>query len=437
MQFKKIKIEEWRQFKNIDIDFHPKITIITGANGAGKTTILKILSQHYGWHTNLLATPKIAPDTGVTKYLTGIYKPFKSPEALHANDNYQNNHINIQLNPHPNGQFNIMGRVTYGNDISSEISIPIESGVQYSIQIHNQQPVTGLHINSHRPIQTYQQIASIPTYTIGAEQAYSSYIQEVMQKHNGSYSQFSPTYRMKESIISMATFGPGNSNVQGNSELARLFMEFKRVLSSILPPSIGFRDINVRIPDVVLITDSGEFVIDAASGGLMSLIDLSWQIFLYSQNKTDFVVTIDEPENHLHPSMQRSILRRLSQAFPSAQFIVVTHSPFIVSSVKDSNVYVLKYTEDRPIESSEFIGGQVTSLKLDLDGKAATANEILRDVLGVPVTLPEWAENDLEVITNEFTGKPITAENLNAMRSALANAGLSEYFPDALKKIAG
>lgn len=149
------------------------------------------------------------------------------------------------------------------------------------------------------------------------------------------------------------------------------------------------------------------------------------------------MVTIDEPENHLHPSMQRSILRRLSHAFPSAQFIVVTHSPFIVSSVKDSNVYVLKYTENRSIESSEFIGGQVTSLKLDLDGKAATANEILRDVLGVPVTLPEWAENELEVITNEFTGKPITAENLNAMRIALTDAGLSEYFPDALKKIAG
>ncbi|MFL1399228.1 AAA family ATPase, partial [Acinetobacter baumannii] len=62
----------------------------------------------------------------------------------------------------------------------------------------------------------------------------------------------------------------------------------------------------------------------------MSIIDLAWQIFLYSHDKDEFVVTIDEPENHLHPSMQRSLLNDFVKAFPKAQFIVVTHSPFIV-----------------------------------------------------------------------------------------------------------
>lgn len=203
-----------------------------------------------------------------------------------------------------------------------------------------------------------------------------------------------------------------------------------------MPPTIGFKDISVRIPDVVLVTDSGEFVIDAASGGLMSIIDLSWQIFLFSQNKDDFVVTIDEPENHLHPSMQRSILRRLSDAFPKAQFIVVTHSPFVVSSVRDSAVYALKYIEEISKDSTEFSKSQVSSIKLDLDKKASTANEILRDVLGVPVTLPEWAESDLKNITTEFCNKPITEHNLIALREALSSAGLSEYLPDALKAIA-
>lgn len=415
MQFKSLRIQGWRQFNDVDIDFHPRLTIITGSNGVGKTTLLRILSQHYGWNNNLLATPKISSDSGVVRYVNDLF------ERLLSNNSTPKNYI---------------GTLQYGSGVTAQIAVPDEAGVQYSIQIHNQQPVVGLHINSHRPVQNYQQINSIPTNSIGAEQAYSSYFNEVMQKYQGSYTQYSPTYRMKESIISMATFGPGNANVQGNPVLAKLFIDFKAILSKVLPPAIGFKDISVRIPDVVLITDTGEFVIDAASGGLMSIIDLSWQIFLFSQSKDDFAVTIDEPENHLHPSMQRSIMGRLADAFPKAQFIVVTHSPFVVSSVRESSVFALKYADENKTESGEFVGSRVSSVKLDLDTKAASASEILRDVLGVPVTLPEWAESDLKIIAEEFSGKPITESTINSLREALRRSGLSEYLPDALKIIA-
>ena len=416
MLFKNLKIQGWRQFKDIDIDFHPRITIITGANGAGKTTLLRILSQHFGWSIYQLATPKISSSDGGIRYLTGILK---------------------RLTPRTDGAHqNSIGTLDYDNGVTAQIVVPEQASVQYNIQLHNQQPVVGLHINSHRSVQNYQQITSIPTNAMGAEQAYSNYFNEVMQKYHGSYTQSSPTYKMKEAIISMATFGPGNANVQGNPILAKLFLDFKHILGKLLPATIGFKDISVRIPDLVLITDSGEFVIDAASGGLMSIIDLSWQIFLFSQNKEKFTVTIDEPENHLHPTMQRSILGRLSDAFPNAQFIVVTHSPFVVSSVRDSAVYALKYVAESSIEGAEFSKNKVSSMKLDLDKKASTANEILRDVLGVPVTLPEWAEKDLNSITMDFCSKPITELNIHALRVALNDAGLSEYFPDALKAIA-
>ena len=42
MKFKNLNIEEWKQFKNLDIDLHNQLTILTGANGAGKTTILNL-----------------------------------------------------------------------------------------------------------------------------------------------------------------------------------------------------------------------------------------------------------------------------------------------------------------------------------------------------------------------------------------------------------
>lgn len=67
---------------------------------------------------------------------------------------------------------------------------------------------------------------------------------------------------------------------------------------------------------------------------------------MYDNERGDsFLVIVDEIENHLHPSMQRSILPNLVKAFPSAQFIVTTHSPFVVNSVIDSSVYALKYND--------------------------------------------------------------------------------------------
>ena len=68
----------------------------------------------------------------------------------------------------------------------------------------------------------------------------------------------------------------------------------------------------------------------------MTIIDLAWRLYMFSKMNPEFVVTIDEPEDHLHPIMQRTLMRRLLRTFPSAQFIIATHSPFMVASVKDS-----------------------------------------------------------------------------------------------------
>src|SRR6266478_3710575 len=54
--FKQLTIASWRQFELVELDFHPRLTVITGANGSGKTTILHLLSQHYEWQIPFVNT---------------------------------------------------------------------------------------------------------------------------------------------------------------------------------------------------------------------------------------------------------------------------------------------------------------------------------------------------------------------------------------------
>src|SRR5699024_3796640 len=78
MKFKNLQIQEgWQQFSSIDIDFHPRLTVLTGANGAGKTTLLRFLGKHFGYSYASLLTP------GVEKEGSGIiYKAKKLIKTL-------------------------------------------------------------------------------------------------------------------------------------------------------------------------------------------------------------------------------------------------------------------------------------------------------------------------------------------------------------------
>ncbi|MFO0644917.1 MAG: AAA family ATPase [Polyangiales bacterium] len=55
------------------------------------------------------------------------------------------------------------------------------------------------------------------------------------------------------------------------------------------------------------------------------------------------LLLIDEAENHLHPSWQKSLLPNVREVFPNLQIIAATHSPFVVASVRDARVYVCHY----------------------------------------------------------------------------------------------
>ena len=54
------------------------------------------------------------------------------------------------------------------------------------------------------------------------------------------------------------------------------------------------------------------------------------------------IVLIDEIETHLHLELQKRILKLLTTVFPNIQFIITTHSPFILSSLENTVIYDLE-----------------------------------------------------------------------------------------------
>ena len=62
--------------------------------------------------------------------------------------------------------------------------------------------------------------------------------------------------------------------------------------------------------------------------------------------KTPGIVLIDEFDLYLHPRWQQHLLDDFQKAFPNIQFIVTTHSPFLIQSVRTKNLITLDGVND-------------------------------------------------------------------------------------------
>jgi predicted ATP-binding protein involved in virulence len=63
------------------------------------------------------------------------------------------------------------------------------------------------------------------------------------------------------------------------------------------------------------------------------------------------IILIDEIDLHLHPKWQRTVINKLSEHFPKAQFIATSHSPLIVQAAQDknANIVVCRKEDDKVI----------------------------------------------------------------------------------------
>lgn len=85
------------------------------------------------------------------------------------------------------------------------------------------------------------------------------------------------------------------------------------------------------------------------------VLDLAYRSYLLNRNNPKEaigIVLVDEIDLHLHPSLSLEVVERLTQIFPHLQFIITTHSPLVVTSLKvegnRNQVLRLVYGEKKP-----------------------------------------------------------------------------------------
>ncbi len=95
------------------------------------------------------------------------------------------------------------------------------------------------------------------------------------------------------------------------------------------------------------------FGFDELSDGYSSVIHIVSDLILrmdrnwllgdkLSQYDIEGIALIDEVETHLHIELQKKIMPFLTRFFPRIQFIITTHSPYILNSISNAKVYDLE-----------------------------------------------------------------------------------------------
>ncbi len=350
MRIKSLKLKNIGPFRDAFIDFagdnieKPPITIITGENGTGKTIILDairgLLMGRYGKIERNIARDE-------NDFLIDASFSFPQKES----DFYKfDPDISIQTD-----KFNKHFRfITTNESINQKFS---NQSIEKERWIIN-------YWTSRLPTDNFELknlVAPKPeNYLINALNGIQPNI-EVTQ------------------LICFFDYLKSSDNTKEKKQGEFLFEKLKKIIKySLIDGEFKYVERSTLTP--IMHQTGNDISLDKLSSGnlyliqrLVSLLGQMYSVHVLNNTKIEDLcnapglLLIDEAENHLHPKWQKSFLNSILDFFPNLQIIVTTHSPFIVSSVENANIYVSKSMQDYSIvenKTSEYSNKPVEEILL-------------------------------------------------------------------------
>lgn len=142
-----------------------------------------------------------------------------------------------------------------------------------------------------------------------------------------------------------------NNRTERANEIHVWFVEMEKLLKRVFDDETVKLEFDEDTFEFHILQQGKEpFDFNTLSSGYQAVLDIVLDIIMRMQNQThrsfNFnlpgIVIIDEIETHLHLELQKNIMPLLTTVFPNIQWIVTTHSPFILNSIENVVIYDLE-----------------------------------------------------------------------------------------------
>lgn len=403
MIIKTIHIENFKGIENKDFSFNDRFTVLIGNNGAGKTSILDAIS---------IAIGTILMKTGASfGYRGEKSRPLFKDEirkVIVSTDNIE--YTDVLLS----------GSFFYENQLLEWTRQQATNAKNLSYK--NASELTNLGDHFAKNIQQPIDLPLFVHHTTARLWGYiydKSKTQKIGSRLDGYYACLD-TRSIKD--IFFYWFKTFEDSVLKFNKDKSLYNAFTQAITSVVPEwtKIHF---SWEVDDLMGQTKDGSWLpLRNLSDGYRSIIHLTADI-AYRAIKLNphlgeravldakGIVMIDEVDMHLHPIWQRHVVADLKRTFPNIQFIVTTHSPFIVQSLKANEVINLDentLSEDPDvltIEDNALYMGVSDEKSLKFERKEKLATEYLR-LLDTSNPSAE-ALAKLDELLTEFSDDPV------------------------------
>lgn len=322
-----MEIKKVRHLQNILIPLDKdkrKHLILTGKNGSGKTSVLEALAKAFGF---IISKPAFPEELIYQNYANSRERVDKL-NFLRQNDNSEE--LRRQLN-------------------EAEESLNLWKSEQQKMD-------TGLSLNWTSKALLERKYAEgnfvFAYYKDEREFQVERYknIEKIQLQDKYSITD-NPGAKLTKYLVDLKATQAFTKEHEKFEKIDKWFYAFENILKII------FEDDNLKLKfdDETFqfsICETGRepFDFNTMSRGYAAILDIINDLIMRMEAKsglrTEFnmegVVLVDEIETHLHLELQKKILPVLTTLFPNIQFIVTTHSPFVLSSLDNAVIYDLE-----------------------------------------------------------------------------------------------
>lgn len=329
-----IHIKKVRHLEDFEIQLSQnskKHLIITGKNGSGKTSLLielkkmlaKISNRKSGNHDN------------EKQHLSKILKEKKAVESklLKNIEKYQKKALETKLIRLKNNENNMRNRLKAFDGVNIKFSID-PPAVENLFE-------KGEYVIAFFGAERSAQVMITP-----------GGIKKVSLKNKYDVSEYTGSQFIQYIVNLKAdrSFARDDNDFDTVQKIDIWFKNFENMIGHIFDDKDIKLEFDRKNYDFKIIQEGKEpFNFNMLSDGYSAILNIVTELILrmelHKSKNYDIqgIVLIDEIETHLHVELQKKVLPFLTNFFPRIQFIVTTHSPFILSSLQNSVICDLEH----------------------------------------------------------------------------------------------